>query len=181
MKDEHLSVSYLNIFCISVIEKSLAQIIHPSNHLSLGSGGGSGGSVWITTNHFKGHGTISARGGQGNTYASALGGSGAGGRIAVHMRKEDEYRGTYSALGGLGSASRHGGSGTVYVEETKGINIHTRLYIDNNNALPVKEFLLNERNPRESYHQRVDGILTNYHFDELMLLNQVSINTIFKF
>ena len=140
----------------------------------LGSGGGSGGSAWITTNFFQGHGEITARGGLGNTYGSALGGSGAGGRIAVHMSKRDKFRGTYSVFGGEGKDSRQGGPGTVYVEETRGIYIHSRLYIDNNNAKPVKEFVLNERNPREDYHRRVDGVLTDYHFDEIMVLNQVS-------
>ena len=143
--------------------------------LTLGSGGGSGGSVWITTNYFKGHGEITAHGGLGNAYGIALGGSGAGGRVAVHMRKEDEFRGTYSVYGGAGDGSRQGGPGTVYVEETRDIYIHSRLYIDNNNALPVKEFLLHERNPREDYHKRVDGVLTDYHFDEVMLLNQVKL------
>lgn len=111
----------------------------------------------------------------GNAYAIALGGSGAGGRVAVHMRKEDEFRGTYSVFGGAGDGSRQGGPGTVYVEETRDIVIHSRLYIDNNNAVPEKEFLLHERNPREDYHKRVDGVLTDYHFDEVMLLNQVKI------
>ena len=92
----------------------------------------------------------------------------------MHMRKEDEFRGTYSVFGGAGVGSRQGGPGTVYVEEARDIYIHSRLYIDNNNAVPVKEFLLNERNPREDYHKRVDGVLTDYHFDEVMLLNQVS-------
>jgi hypothetical protein len=90
------------------------------------------------------------------------------------MRKEDEFRGTYSVFGGSGDGSRHGGPGTVYVEESRDIYIHSRLYIDNNNAVPVKEFVLNERNPREDYHKRVDGVLTDYHFDEFMVLNQVS-------
>ena len=130
--------------------------------------------MWITTNFFKGHGEITARGGQGNNLGSALGGSGAGGRIAVHMTKEDEFRGAYSVFGAAGVGSRQGGPGTVYVEETRGIYIHSRLYIDNNKALPVKEFVLDERNPREDYHKRVDGVLTDYHFDEMMLLNQVS-------
>lgn len=89
------------------------------------------------------------------------------------MTKEDEFRGTYSVFGGAGDGSLQGGPGTVYVEETRDMYIHSRLYIDNNNAVPVKEFELDERNVREDYHKRVDGVLTDYHFDEVMLLNQV--------
>ena len=142
----------------------------------LGSGGGSGGSVWITTNLFKGHGEISSVGGLGNNYGSALGGSGAGGRIAVHMGQEDEFRGSYSPHGGAGTGSRQGGPGTVYIEERRGLFIHSRLYVDNMNANPVKEFIMKEKNPREDFHKRVEGVLTDYHFDEFMLLNNVSWN-----
>ena len=142
--------------------------------MSAGSGGGSGGSVWISTNFFRGHGEITSRGGLGNNYAFGLGGSGAGGRIAVHMNKEDEFRGTYSPFGGAGDGSRQGGSGTVYVEEIRQHHIHSRLYIDNRNAMPVKEFVLKERNPRKEYHKRVDVVEPDYHIDELMLLNEVS-------
>lgn len=102
-----------------------------------------------------------------------MGGSGAGGRIAVHIRKKDEFRGTYSVFGGAGAGPRQGGSGTVYVEENRDIYIYSRLYLDNNNAVPVKEYELNEKNPREDYHKRVNGVFTDYHFDEIMLLNQV--------
>ena len=129
--------------------------------------------MWISTNYFKGHGKISVRGGLGNTYGSALGGSGAGGRIAVFMNKEDEFRGSYSPFGGPGHGPRQGGPGTVYVEEMRQSHIYNRLYIDNRNANPVKEFVLSERNPREAYHKRADGVETEYHIDELMVINQV--------
>ena len=139
----------------------------------LGSGGGSGGSVWISTNYFKGHGEITARGGLGNSYGSAVGGSGAGGRIAVHMNQEDEFRGSCSPFGGTGDGPRQGGPGTVYIEEMRQSHIHSRLYIDNKNAIPEKEFVLQEKNPREAYHKRIDGVRTEYHLDELMVINKV--------
>ena len=145
-----------------------------------GSGGGSGGSVWISTNFFKGHGEITARGGLGSTNGLAVGGSGAGGRIAVHMNQEDEFRGSYSPFGGTGDGRRQGGPGTVYIEEMRRPHIHSRLYIDNKDAIPEKEFVLSERNPREAYHKRVDGVESEYHIDELMLLNQVGVGRLRK-
>jgi hypothetical protein len=51
------------------------------------AGGGSGGSIWITTGTIAGAGTLKADGGYGsNYYCYGQCGGGSGGRIAVHYR-----------------------------------------------------------------------------------------------
>jgi hypothetical protein len=71
------------------------------------SGGGSGGSVWITVGTLSGAGTISAFGGDGVLYG---GGGGGGGRIAVYAQT-NQFTGTTNVSGGLGIVS--GQPGTV--------------------------------------------------------------------
>jgi hypothetical protein len=74
------------------------------------NGGGSGGSVWLTTGTLTGAGSISANGGSGG---AKLGGGGGGGRIAVQYTNSD-FTGRISAYGGGGYAS--GGAGTIYTK-----------------------------------------------------------------
>jgi len=62
----------------------------------------------------KGHGKIDASGGRGY-------GGGAGGRIALHVRNS-VYRGALIAAGGAGSHD-HGGTGTVYIEDERSIEV----------------------------------------------------------
>ena len=84
------------------------------------SGGGSGGSIYITTVLFSGHGRMSVGGGAGH----GQGYGGAGGRIAVHVAWLREYTGDYMALGGCGGGScqtfnaKNGAGGTVYYTDT---------------------------------------------------------------
>ena len=139
----------------------------------LGSGAGSGGSVWIATGYFLGHGSIFARGGTGNKYGIAAGGSGSGGRIAVHVNIKDEYRGELNVLGGVGPGARHGGPGTVYVEEDVTDKLVRRLYIDNQNANPAKVFVLRERNPKTVRKNSAEENFADFGFDELMLQGEV--------
>ena len=73
------------------------------------SGGGSGGSLWITANTLAGSGVISANGGAGNGTA----GGGAGGRIALGYNANG-FLGTVSASGGGGYIP--GGAGTIYTK-----------------------------------------------------------------
>lgn len=141
---------------------------------STGSGAGSGGSVWITTGYLRGHGSISARGGVGNTASPATGGSGSGGRIAVHVTIKDEYRGGFYALGGVSPGAQHGGSGTVYIEEVQEDRLFRRLYIDNQNANPPKVFLLDEMNPKTLKANDTEENGAEFGFDELMLQGDVS-------
>jgi hypothetical protein len=139
----------------------------------LGTGGGSGGSVWITTGYLRGHGAVSSLGGTGSVYGALRGGSGSGGRIAVHISIKDEYKGGFHALGGVGTGSQHGGSGTVYVEEAIDQKLSRRLYIDNMNANPSKVFVLDHRNPKTIARGEKEENFADYGFDELMLQRQV--------
>lgn len=138
-----------------------------------GTGAGSGGSVWIKSGYLRGHGSISARGGVGSTYGALKGGSGSGGRIAVHVSIKDEYRGGFYALGGYGPGSQHGGSGTVYIEEINGRKLHRRLYINNLNANPPKVFVMDQRNPKTVDSNSLEENSAYYGFDELMLQGEV--------
>jgi hypothetical protein len=71
------------------------------------SGGGSGGSLWITAGILAGGGEIAADGGEGELYG---GGGGAGGRIAMYSEANAFY-GLVSVAGGEGDAA--GGAGTI--------------------------------------------------------------------
>jgi hypothetical protein len=74
-----------------------------------GSGGGSGGSIWITANTLSGNGSLSANGGMGESYE---GGGGGGGRIAIYTGT-NLFAGNISALGGDGAYP--GANGTIYI------------------------------------------------------------------
>ncbi|HEV2319059.1 MAG TPA: hypothetical protein VGV18_04875, partial [Verrucomicrobiae bacterium] len=76
------------------------------------SGGGSGGSVWITAGMLSGSGTISAYGGDGAFYG---GGGGGGGRLAIYTSTND-FTGTTNASGGTGAVP--GQPGTVSLAGT---------------------------------------------------------------
>jgi hypothetical protein len=73
-----------------------------------GSGGGSGGSIWITAQKLSGNGSFSANGGWGEAFE---GGGGGGGRIAIYANS-NSFTGTISAIGGEGAAP--GQDGTIY-------------------------------------------------------------------
>src|SRR5205823_6240571 len=80
------------------------------------SGGGSGGSIWLTAGNpagsgvgsLTGSGSISAQGGNGN----GSGGGGAGGRIAMNFNS-NSFTGTLSAC--AGASFEAGGAGSVYL------------------------------------------------------------------
>ena len=76
-----------------------------------GSGGGSGGSVWVTAGTLAGAGTISANGGPGNGFGLTGGGGGGGGRIAIQYGTY-LFFGVASARGGSGAG--WGGAGTIF-------------------------------------------------------------------
>jgi hypothetical protein len=73
------------------------------------SGGGAGGSIWITANTLAGTGNISASGGDGVLYG---GGGGGGGRIAIYS-PTNHFAGTTNASGGSGASP--GQPGTVFL------------------------------------------------------------------
>jgi hypothetical protein len=72
------------------------------------SGGGSGGSLWVTAGTLAGSGLFTADGGAGDLYG---GGGGAGGRIALYS-KQDIYLGQATASGAGGDYA--GADGTIY-------------------------------------------------------------------
>ena len=78
------------------------------------SGGGSGGSIWVTAGTLAGNGSIAADGGPGELYG---GSGGSGGRIALYRhsagRHTTNFSGTISAYGGDGYS--WGDDGTVLV------------------------------------------------------------------
>ncbi len=76
------------------------------------SGGGAGGSVWLTVGELTGSGSISADGGP----SGAKAGGGAGGRVAIYSGT-NRFTGNITACGGAGMLA--GGGGTIY---TKNVN-----------------------------------------------------------
>jgi len=72
------------------------------------SGGGSGGSIWITSGLVGGSGQLLAQGGGGELFG---GGGGGGGRVAVY-KLTNHFQGLISASGGPGFSS--GATGSVY-------------------------------------------------------------------
>ena len=92
------------------------------------SGGGSGGSIWITGTEILGHGRISAIGGS----AGDASGGGAGGRISIEVT--DLY-GHIQAYGGPGS--QHGAAGTVYKQYMNLGELSMDVVVDNNNMQTV--------------------------------------------
>jgi hypothetical protein len=77
-----------------------------------GSGGGSGGSIWLTAGQFGGTGGILANGGSGDP---TQGGGGGGGRIAIYCLS-NSFTGTLGAFGGGGASP--GGNGTIVVSNS---------------------------------------------------------------
>ena len=75
---------------------------------SVNNGGGSGGSILITTKAIEGYGHITVNGGTGHN------GGGSGGRLAVHWHDREWWFGQFQAFGG--SSSRTGGAGTIYLQ-----------------------------------------------------------------
>ena len=78
-----------------------------------GSGGGSGGSVYLTAAALSGAGVISADGGDGGDGYWDQGGGGGGGRIAVYYEDMSQFTGTVQAQGGWGY--EYGGAGTIWL------------------------------------------------------------------
>jgi hypothetical protein len=78
------------------------------------AGGGSGGSIWISTRRFTGDGTLAAIGGDGDFFG---GGGGGGGRIAIYS-PSNTFSGFISAVGGDGA--NFGWAGTIFTSGSLG-------------------------------------------------------------
>ena len=74
-----------------------------------GSGGGAGGSIWLSASNFSGTGSLTASGGMGEGFE---GGGGGGGRIAIYT-SSNTFAGNLLAFGGEGA--NPGQNGTIYV------------------------------------------------------------------
>jgi hypothetical protein len=74
-----------------------------------GSGGGAGGSIWISAPTFAGNGWVTANGGTGEDFE---GGGGGGGRIAIYS-PSNSFAGNQLAYGGFGA--NPGQDGTIYI------------------------------------------------------------------
>ena len=89
-----------------------------------GSGGGSGGSIWLdVATSFTGSGLISVNGGHSVSNAS---GGGGGGRLAIYHPSFTQFDLTsVSAIGGFGrGVAKHGGAGTVYLlDKASGVEL----------------------------------------------------------
>ena len=96
-----------------------------ANGLNGATGGGAGGSLWLTVGELAGAGVICANGGM------AYGGGGGGGRIAIYTATND-FTGLITAYGGSCS-SGHGGPGTVFIQVIG--QPFGRLVLDNNGLL----------------------------------------------
>ncbi len=92
-----------------------------------GSGGGSGGSIWIDTNILNGSGDLQADGGAGSveTYSGDSGGGG-GGRIALYYSSSSFTVDHISVQGGKpdgdSAAIQKGGAGTIYLKANTAAN-----------------------------------------------------------
>lgn len=81
-------------------------------------GGGSGGSILITTGTITGNGIVKANGAQGGD-SNYDGGSGGGGRIAIYYTTNTSSFSTLAAAGGnstLAGSAQYGGAGTIYMK-----------------------------------------------------------------
>jgi plastocyanin len=92
-------------------------------------GGGSGGSLYITTQLLKGFGMITARGGRGHEHVLYGGGGGAGGRIVVNFNVNDTAWDFKHLASGGNSSTEAGGPGTVFVYNIP--QKHRTIIIDN--------------------------------------------------
>jgi len=131
------------------------------------AGGGSGGSIWITTGRFNGHGVITVDGGTGNGVSS---GGGSGGRLALLNRHtRNKYQGVYSSLGGeAGDPSKSqslysGGPGTVFIQDNRNGQFYSKLLVDNKNRPWDHYMTLNEKE-------------MSFVFDEVSLMRKASLH-----
>ena len=138
------------------------------------SGGGSAGSIYISTQNVSGHGLFSAIGGDGH----GLGYGAAGGRIAVHVNWLREFNGAYKAYGGLAGSSRpssdltrNGAAGTVFATDSNELGQDKKEVVMINGKEVVKDgftwlYLDNDnRNLETGTVVMVDNGDDNHHFE----------------
>jgi len=128
----------------------------------------------IVSGDLRGHGTVSARGGEGDGNA----GGGSGGRIAMHSKYDTQFRGHLLAYGRTGTQGGDmGGPGTVFMEDTVTWNEkwENRLYVDGRGADQQKPCVIYERNPRMVKLNFTHDNNADVSFDHVLLANKASI------
>lgn len=132
------------------------------------SGGGSGGSILITTEAFTGNGAIDVSGGQSRGERS---GGGSGGRLALYVKSRNRFFGRYLAHGGrTGSKEKDltrssGGPGTVFIRDNRDHGSYDRLLVDNSDRPWSHYVTLNETQD-------------SYEFDEVHLTRKASLHMV---
>ncbi|MCY2987758.1 MAG: Ig-like domain-containing protein [Planctomycetota bacterium] len=94
------------------------------NGVNSEQGGGSGGSIWITTGTLQGSGSLRADGGAGN----GSGGGGGGGRIAVYYNQADAFTGFTNSTAKSAAGGQAGAVGTVAFIDQTIANGHWHVY-----------------------------------------------------
>lgn len=128
-------------------------------------------TLFKLTGQFRGHGTVSTKGGTGHGSA----GGGSGGRIGIHSYLHNEFRGSLLSTGEGGTTTGDiGGPGSVFVEDR--VTLYTyqsRLYVDGNSLTSPKPLVVWERNPRiVSNNVPIDNG-AHLNFDHMMLNRKV--------
>lgn len=136
-----------------------------SNGHHYGSGGGSGGSLTISTYRFTGKGVLLCNGGSSSKGA----GGGSGGRLAIHSNVTT-FGGKINARGGA-STVESGGPGTIYKRIRTGNGTKRSLEINNDGLKPMEKYMVvknQDENGGKSwvFAQTQD----DFHYDELRLL-----------
>ena len=123
--------------------------------------------------HCRGYGALSANGGKG--YGDA--GGGGGGRIAIHTRDANEYKGSITAYGSPGTMTGDtGGPGTVFIEDRlEPFTYQSRLYLDGRDLYPTKPVVIYEKNPRHATAQKPTTNNADIDIEHIMLNNMVRV------
>ena len=129
----------------------------------LASGGGSGGSIYISAGTLAGSGLIAAHGGRGG---GTGGGGGGGGRIAIYYTTNN-YSGDIAAYGGFSGqyhGAQHGEEGTIYLSDL------TPIVGENIQAPANNEFIVEEYS-QATYSLQLDNQDSISHSADLAILN----------
>jgi hypothetical protein len=142
------------------------------------AGGGSGGSIWLTTGTLNGSGEITANGGLGGNGTNASNnhaGGGGGGRIAIYYTTNNLSQGQLSATGGTpyGSPANRGGAGTIFLKQDSQTN--GELIIDNKTSFASNHISRNEYTPILTTNLVLDTLtITNY--NHVLPLSTITVN-----
>ena len=143
---------YLHLAIVRRLQLEGTITVNGSSGDATNSGGGSGGSIWISADDILGNGILSSRGGNGD----GTGGGGSGGRISIYLQKPMSFEGVLNAEGGSGKQA--GAAGTLYIQ-------------DNNKLIPRKRLLIKNLKTASNKPQTVlyEANIVDYLFDELQL------------